>query len=95
MQKISGKGREEAKTQIEYLVSGQAGLDDVKKMLREIVEQYKPKPGGGKIELPVGTIKFRVPKIKLLEAFKDELGDEKQTLESFEAEELVVEIKLS
>lgn len=70
VQKISGKGREEAKTQIEYLVSGQAGLDETKNRLREIER-------------------------KLLEAFKDELGDEKQALESCEAEELVVEIRLS
>ena len=96
MQKIPGEGQKEAKEQIEHLISGQAGLDDTKNRLREIEGKYKPKKlGGEEIEPPVETIKFRAQKSKLLESFKEELGDKVESLENCEAEELVVEIRLS
>lgn len=95
VQKIPQKGREEAKTRIEYFVSGQANLDETKNRLREIEEKYRIKPTVEETKPTTKKIEFRVSKSKLLEAFKDELGDKVQSLENYEREELVVEIRFS
>lgn len=85
---VPNEGKEEAETQIAYLINGQTNLDDAKNVLREIGERYKPDSDG--IE-----IKFRTNKSKLLDAFKEELGEKAQSLKNSEAEDVIVSVKIS